>query len=502
MDHTTKGKQSKISQAIGLVGMLLVILAVGSCKKNRPPNIDHGFPEDVAELLRENCATSGCHEPTSFEGAGGLNLNTWDDLFTGARGGSPVVPYNPEASYLLQALNTDTNWLPQLLPTMPLGGEAYTPLELQVIIDWINDGAPNANGEEPFPPQADRTKWYVANRRCDEIGVFDAASGQVMRVIPIGNDGGAIEEPMNVVLSPDQQRLYVSFLYWNPHIEVYNTLTDEPVMDIELDRHGYSHLAISPDGNFLFAVSQWQKLLSVVNLNTGLRADGPISLPENSAGLAVHPNRSTIYYGSTESEHINLWDYNSNGELSNYRTVDLVQHIPAPANLPYPIEPVDIEFLSDGSKYFVSCYATHEIRVFDGNNDSLLNVIPTAGFPDQIAISEVSQQLYISCELETDMHGGDPLKKGAVSILDYASNTHIKDLYTGFQPHGIDVDESSGYVVVAHRNLDPGAPPSHHGSKCEGRNGNIVLIDKNTLEVVPDYKPELSVDPFALVVKD
>jgi len=470
-----------------------------SCKKPDLPDGPHGYPEDIAPLMRNNCATSGCHEPNSFVGAGGLNLNTWEDLFQGARGGSPVIPYNPEQSYLLQALSTDSSWVPALFPTMPLNQEAYGALDFQKIIDWINDGARNANGEERFPPRTDRKKWYVLNRFCDQVAVFDAESGQVMRMIEIGDDDLAIEEGHDLIISPDQEHWYVVFLYWNPRIEVYNTLTDEKEGVIWLDRHGYSHLSISSDGRFLFALTQWQNRVSVIDLDQQQVVFGPMTINENMGGLATHPQRNEIYFGSTDNEYLFAYGYDSQGQLSNQRTIDLKQQIP-PA-IPDNLVPHDIQFLADGSRYFVTCSQTNEVRVFDGNTDALLATIATPRRPRKMALSEGTGKLFVTCEYETAMHGGDPLKMGAVAVINYQQYSLEKSIYTGFQPYALGVDEGSNRVVVAHRNLDLSAPPSHHGTTCEGNNGNVTLINLVSLELIDDYKPELSVDPFAVAIK-
>lgn len=482
------------------MGGLLLSGAFTACTWDDVTDVGHGYPDDITELMRSNCATSGCHDATSAINAAGLNLGTWKDLFKGARGGSPVVPYNPEESYLLQFLNTDTSWLPAISPTMPLNQGAYTPLQLQRIITWIEEGARNANGEERFPPQADRKKWYVVNRLCDKVTVFDAESRQVMRVVEVGTDDLAIEEGHDIIVAPDGLHWYVTYMFWSPFVEVYSTLTDEKVGNITLDRHGYSHLAISPDSRYMFALTQFQRRISVVDLQSLQVVFGPMTVNEFMGGLAVHPSRSEVYFGSSQSEYLFVMDYDNAGQLSNQRTVDLVQHIPAASSS--LLVPYDIKFLSDGSNYFVTCTETEELRIFDAATDSLLASVPTgAANPRKIAIAESTGHLYISCETETDLHGGDPKKMGAIAVIDYRSATLEDVVYTGFMPNGLAVDEATGVVVVAHRNRDPDAPPSHHGATCDGRNGNVTLIDLQTREVIADYKPELSVDPFRVAVK-
>lgn len=36
----------------------------------------------------------------------------------------------------------------------------------------------------------------------------------------------------------------------------------------------------------------------------------------------------------------------------------------------------------------------------------------------------------------------------------------------------------------------------HHASSCNGRNGYVTAIDLNTLQLVPEFKAEVSVDPY------
>jgi hypothetical protein len=76
-----------------------------------------------------------------------------------------------------------------------------------------------------------------------------------------------------------------------------------------------------------------------------------------------------------------------------------------------------------------------------------------------------------------------------------------KIIAPGFEPYGIAVDEASGCLVVANRNLLPTGPGQHHASLCGGRNGFLTLVDLFTLERLADFKPELTVDPYAVATK-
>jgi len=92
----------------------------------------------------------------------------------------------------------------------------------------------------------------------------------------------------------------------------------------------------------------------------------------------------------------------------------------------------------------------------------------------------------------------DPLKKSYISVINYQTNTFIKNIYAGYQSHGIAVDEINNRVYVTNRNVNSNGPAPHHSSVCGGRNGNITAIDLNTLELVPGFKTEVSVDPYGI----
>ncbi|MBK8415707.1 MAG: hypothetical protein IPL22_15130 [Bacteroidetes bacterium] len=86
-------------------------------------------------------------------------------------------------------------------------------------------------------------------------------------------------------------------------------------------------------------------------------------------------------------------------------------------------------------------------------------------------------------------------------ICEYTNRS--KTINAGYQPHGLAVDEVEGVVFVANRNTPTsGGPAPHHTSSCGGRNGYMTLINLNTLELDDDFKMELSVDPYSVMVKN
>jgi hypothetical protein len=62
------------------------------------------------------------------------------------------------------------------------------------------------------------------------------------------------------------------------------------------------------------------------------------------------------------------------------------------------------------------------------------------------------------------------------------------------------INDNSNEVIVANRNQTSDGPAPHHSSDCLGRNGNLVSIDENTLQL-KKKKIEVSVDPYYLDFK-
>ena len=152
-------------------------------------------------------------------------------------------------------------------------------------------------------------------------------------------------------------------------------------------------------------------------------------------------------------------------------------------------QPHEVAFSPDGTKYFVTCQQTDDVKVFNAANDQFITSIPTADYPQEMSFSNTTNYLFVSCM------GID----NSVTVIDYINLTPVKNIFTGYAPHGISVDDTHNCVFVTNRNLaTSGGPLPHHTSACGGRNGYMTAIDLTTLELIPNYKHELSVDPYGL----
>ncbi len=86
------------------------------------------FANDILPILDSRC--KNCHGGQRLEE--GLNLTTYAHLMAGSENGSVVAPGDADNSLLAEQVVSQE---------MPKRGPKLTPPQVQLIIDWINQGA-------------------------------------------------------------------------------------------------------------------------------------------------------------------------------------------------------------------------------------------------------------------------------------------------------------------------------------------------------------------------
>ncbi len=162
------------------------------------------------------------------------------------------------------------------------------------------------------------------------------------------------------------------------------------------------------------------------------------------------------------------------------------------------MNPHEIIFSPDYSKYFVTCQDSNvnQVRVYSTATDQIIAAIPVGKKPLEFGVSPSSNLLFVA-NTEDDFF---PDMRGSISVIDLNTLTEIKRIKVGWQPHSIAIDEIKRVVYISNRNFS-GGPAPHHATACAGKNGYLSIIDLNTLERVVDFKPEVSVDPYAIGVR-
>lgn len=477
-----------------LVTLTLAILSftVQFCTTDPyPVDPDSGYPNDVGQIFESKCATSGCHNDNSYKSSAGLNLSSWEDLFKGSDLNSVVIPFRADQSLLFFAVNNYTDLGPHAHHDTPMGTVLSREEVLQVR-DWIARGAPDKSGKIAFSGNDNRSKIYVANQGCDFVTVFDAETKLAMRCVDVGGRF-SVEAPHDIQMSPDGQHWYVTF-FAGTLLQKFSTTDDHLVSELDLGVSGWHSMAISEDSRYA-AVSKWdaQGKVAIVDLSTMTLVTmmQGFSYPH---GCAFDATGANLYVVSQMGNFFYKLDIT---DPQNPQVEQVPLHtggIPSNSGID---KPYVLRFAPGNQKYFVTCQGTNEVRVFNAANDSLIAVLPSSGVPQLIEFSETTPYAFITCMIDTT----NPSTHSSVDIIDWTSNTAISTVYPGFQERGLAVDDSHKVVYVGNRNVDAGGPLPHHTTTCAGRNGDVTLIDMNTLQVVPAWRAEVGVDPYCLTIR-
>lgn len=486
-----------MNRFLSVLAPLALIFSITACQHKPFPapggGVDTltygGFPDAVGKIFVTRCATAGCHNQASYQGAGGLLLDSWEHLFDGGNNGAAIVAYSPKFSPLLYFINTDSTLGPVAVPTMPNNGTPLTRDEYMTISNWVASGAPDRNGNVPFASgTATRDKIYMTQQGCDLLAVIDAQKKVVMRYIKIGGDPGAIESAHAVHVSPDGQYAYVCFSS-GAYLQKISTVTDTVVATVNVGIGGWNAFTISPDGQKIMLTDLTSGKLVQINTAT-MQASAPYAL-KALHGITANADFDTLYITSQYGNFIyKFFD-------GDYKQVSLDGNPPNVNPLGTPC-PHEVLMAPDQKKYFVTCQRTSdvngELRVMDAHADTLIKAITLGKFPQEMTISKTQPYLFVTCT-EDDSQAGTAWR-GSVYVINYNTLEIVKRIDDKFyQPHGLCVDDANNVLYVASRNVNPNGPAPHHSSECGGRNGYYHTFNLTTFEKLPK-RYEVTPDPY------
>lgn len=490
-----KTMHTKTSRNTLLFFLLIHCCFFVSCTSEKgTPNLGN-YPAEIGKLISTKCATPGCHTDESKDAAGGFSLQSWDALFEGGRNGAAAVPYRSDFSILFYYTNTFSDLGVTLTPAMPYNKPPLSKDEVLLIKNWIDSGAPDINGFVKFSDNPARKKYYLTNQGCDVVTVFDQASGLPMRYINVGQTSGS-DLPHMIRVSPDKQYWYVLCLT-GLYLEKYRTSDDSYVGKAYIGAGNWNAFIISSNSQTAYCsdLSSSGKIAIVDLATMTATTQQPFNYPH---GVALNSTNDTLYItqqvGGNALYKVPVVDFSGLSQVNLYTG----------STPSVTLNPHEVIFSPDGSKYFVTCQGSSDVRIFQTGTDQLLATIPVGASPTEMSFSTTTNYLFVSCTEDTLNFSG---KRGSVAVIDYVNNSFVKYIYTGHQPHGIAVDDAKKIVLVANRNFATDGPSPHHASSCGGRNGYVSYINLNSLEMAPSLggtstkKTEVSVDPYSISIK-
>lgn len=473
---------------IFLFSLVVIASVFTACLKDKYETpFESGYPDDVNAIIIKKCATAGCHNTTTA--SGGLDFSTYDKMLKGNGTGAVVVPFRIDHSTLLFFTNTDSTQGTVLKPTMPVNAPPLTKAEYNILKNWIANGAPFKDGTIPFSGNPTRKKFYVVNQGCDLLSVFDADNRVIMRYYDVGLEKNISETPHKVIVSPDGKFFLVAFLNADV-IQMFSTVDESLIANIPIGdgiSGNWNTLTISSDSKKAYSVDYDGGRIAYIDLVNKTSATTG-SFGSQLHGIALNATDDTLYVTQDQGNKLYIIPVH---DSTQYDDRNLRSLYPGTGILKIH----EIVFSPDRSKYFISCQNINQVWAFNAFNNQLLHVFDVAALPLEMAFSESTNKLFVTCQEATTFADW----KGALEVLDYVNMTTVTTVKVGWQPHGVAVDDVKGLVYVTNRNVSIDGPTPHHTTNC-GRNGSLSTIDLHTLQVLPG-SPELSSDPYQVSIR-
>ncbi len=427
------------------------------------------FSRDIQPILAQNCNFPGCHNSTDRQA--GIDLTSWGALMkNGSNFGAEVIPYNSGWSHLIQHINrVDTNISPFSEPLMPQRLLPYTqgmPLasnQLLKIVDWINQGAKNDNGEVAFSNITN--KAFITNQASDLVAVVNLDNNHLVRLIDVGgrnNTNQPIDAPHIVTVDNQGMYFYVSLIA-EGYMEKYDTRTYQKIGRIFIGTSP-SHIVISNDGTtgYItdFTTSGSIKVfdtqtMTITNSITELRMNRP-------HGLRLSHNGNLLFTATTTSEFLYVIN-TSNNNIENVVQIDPT--VPPGGGGTTNFLPYQVAVTPDDKYAYISCRKSNDVRVFDIQTRTFILNIPTGLNPLALEISPDGRWCYVPNQTSN-----------SVSVIDLLTNTVIKTISNvGAQPHKIDFTADGHYAYITCESTSGGFV--HHPATSGKKPGTTAVVD-------------------------
>ncbi|MGR3763309.1 c-type cytochrome [Rossellomorea sp. NS-SX7] len=343
------------------------------------------------------------------------------------------------------------------------------------------------------------TKLYVANLDANTVSIVDAKTKKVENEVSVG------KEPVQLALSPDEDRLYVSCRYENK-VDVISTDKAEVIDSYKVGSEPFG-LITSQDGKTLYVSNFRESTLMTVDVEEG-EVTKTIPVHDRPRTLALTASGNKLYIPHYLNGEISVFDTSREKVVKTIKLADspdvsnpkasqgipntLEQFVIAPdgktAWVPHLVTNVDtkihfeetifpavsvIDLEKDQEIVDERKELFEEINVQDSKNETII-----VSNPYDVAFQKDGSKAYVVMSGSEDLVVFD-LKRGG-------NATQILRRIKGDNPRGV-VLSKDGETLFVHNamthdvaSISSGGSSTHSRAKMEG--GNIRLIKNDPLD--------------------
>lgn len=459
------------------------LLSSGQKRNGKPSNVALGRPYDystvatihysnhIQTIFTSSCAVHGCH--VGYDNGGEFSLKSWSDLFEGSKDGAAVIPYKVSKSDLIFHTNFETLLAPVAQPHMPLTGFDIPRAQIQTLIRWIDQGAPNDQGAVAYTITP-KGKVFVVNASEDLIAVIDVEKNLVIRYVNVGkafDSTFAFGAPHHVKVDRQGRYFYVT-LITSQQLWKFSAATYEFLGKVSIPQQP-ADIVLSATGDTAYVTSFTSNPGRVTMVDTRtMQVIGTILM----LNIARLPHGALLSHDGSK-----LFITNSgSGNIAVIRTVDNSQFYitldTSGRSLTSDTSPYLCDITPDDRYVFVTDYKdiARNVYVIDLQTDSTKpsRAIPIGGRSVHVAITPDGRYAFVC-------NSGDS-SVNVINTLDFSVTTIVN---VGRQPHGVIFTPDGLTAYVTTENLNNPTPPHHPTSGAKGTS-YVVVIDVATKSIV------------------
>ncbi len=483
----------KYKQLYLFVSIISLLALVSSCSDNTQtlgPVIDatnNGFETyEVAKVFAEKCAIPECH--SSDNPQHGLSFTNYYDMLNGSinrplddtshhhtpkilhddesvYGGSPVVPYDTSSSLLY---NLIAGHVEDADLQMPYLLDPLTTAEIELIKNWILNGAKDFQGNVPFTSS---DYIYACSQFGDKILAIDPTSNLLARTIDVNFSSVEIDQPHNVKKFGNY--LYASIISAGKFLKI-DIPTNTIVGTIDgLQQPGM--IEISSDGKKAYvskSATATGNNNEIYFINTeSMTLEETFLLPETGLphGMAISSDDNFLYVANMTKDKISIIDLTTNEFLDNINLSNIFEH-----------EPMHLYISPDDKYLYACCRMSSKLLIINTETKSVITTqtLDIQDHPMQAAISEDGLTIYVVSHHEPIV---TTITKSSTSetwtkTLEYG-NPAFQHLY------GADLSADGKYLYMTCSNEENDFDP-HYSIPGVERQSLLCVYDTELKEVV------------------